>query len=321
MSFFGYREKDKNIKKDGGLKAFGGGIGFKYNGFGQICRYFTTLDGASDYYTIPTFELSGDFILEANISTTDTASNKMVLGNSDTGINYMGIVSNAFYLRLDETIINHPANLEDGKFHNMKCVRASGSIEFFVDNISIGVTANTDTITLDRIGAYNVDNLKFNGVISDVKITDGTDLIRYYKIDEDLSATSTIIDSGSDGSNGAAVSITSSELFTLEGADWEASNIWTHGNVSAVAAASGFVGTSSVTVISGLKYKFYYDVANYVNGSTVASITATGTSRTANGSYTDIITATGTSAGWSVTTNPTTLDIENGIIKRILQAP
>ena len=69
---------------------------------------------------------------------------------------------------------------------------------------------------------------------------------------------------------------------------------------------------------AGTAHAAYANVKETFPESTAAT---SGTSRTANGSYTDIITATGTSAGWSVTTNPTTLDIENGTIKRILQAP
>ena len=47
-----------------------------------------------------------------------------------------------------------------------------------------------------------------------------TEPIRYYKLDEDFSATSTAIDSGSDGSHGTAVNITESEEFCLDGCYW-----------------------------------------------------------------------------------------------------
>jgi len=80
-------------------------------------------------------------------------------------------------------------------------------------------TAAAGSLVLTTIANRNNLNY-FNGVISDVKITDGTDLIRSYAIDEDLSATSTIIDNGSDGSNGTAISITESDDFCLDGCSW-----------------------------------------------------------------------------------------------------
>ena len=103
-------------------------------------------------------------------------------------------------------------------------VRVGSTIEVFIDGISIGTETDSGTMTLNQIGLISVSNSFFDGVISDVKILDHTVStsipIRCYKIDEDLSITSTIIDTGMDGSNGTAISITESDEFCLSGCSW-----------------------------------------------------------------------------------------------------
>lgn len=304
------------------------GYGFTYSSKGNTgaisnnSRYFTTLDGSADYFTIPTVSLTSDYVLEVDFSTTSTSS-QIFLGD-DSITDYVALVSSGtrIDMRHNAAVVssNVITSVSDGKLHTLKITRVSNNISFFMDGVAIGSASDSDNLDIGNIGKYS-SGLYFDGVLANVKITDAGTLIRDYKINEDWSGTSTLIDYGSDGSDGTAISLSSSELFTLIGSDWVGSELWTHGNVSAVAATSGFVGSVSVTAVSGLRYKFSFDVANYVNGSTASYITVSGTNRTANGSYTDLINATGTSAGWDVATNPTTLDVENGSIKRILEAP
>ena len=194
----------------------------------KICRYFTTLDGTADYYNVPQIAFSGDFEIEFNYSATSPLG--AILGHS-TNIDFIYFVDvNTVRFDINSIITDFTLStpMDDGKLRNYKFVRISGNIECFQDGVSCGVLANGGDFEFDDIGRWT--SVYSTGVISDVKITDGTDLIRYYKLDEDLSATSTIIDSGSDGSNGTAVSITSSELFTLVGNDWEGSELAVNGD-------------------------------------------------------------------------------------------
>ena len=318
-------------------------------------RYFTTLDGTADYYTIPTVTLTGDFEIEFDFSLTDLTGNQCLISD--------GVVGDAVWVRIDATnggidfkyggtvYTNDGQFTADSKLHTFKIEKVSTTITIYYD----GVVVNTQTsggFSVDFITAFlgsrgGVTKNFFNGVISDVKITDGTDLIRYYKIDEDLSATSTIIDSGSDGSNGTAVSITSSELFTLEGADWIGAELvtngnfatdtdWTKGTGVTISGGKAHFATSTGaglylpnpidTFLSGLTYKISLEVSSYVSGTANLEIMNQAEDdfviTSNNGTKTGIKTVQTASVYRPLfRTTSWIADIDNVSVKRILQAP
>ena len=188
-------------------------------------RNFTTLQSASSqYYTIPAVSLTGDFVIELEAVLGNTDSFDTFMSSGSTANRYRLTTGGASEIRMDSYTVSfaNPLTL-DGKLRTIKLTRVGNDFSLYQDEVLIqtvtDVTGGSKTAMFTRVANENNTNY-FNGVLANVKITDGTDLIRYYKIDEDLSATSTIIDSGSDGSNGTAVSITSSEKFTLEGCSW-----------------------------------------------------------------------------------------------------
>jgi hypothetical protein len=312
-------------------------------------RYFTTLQSASSqYYTIPTVSLTADFEIELNFSTTST-NTIAFLGN--TANNDFLVSLNGTSLRYDldgSTVQSIPATFNDGKFHNLRVKRVGGVNTIYLDNVLIGTIAlPVVTWTIDFIGTRIGGVQLFDGVISDVKITDGTDLIRYYKIDEDLSATSTIIDSGSDGSNGTAISITSSELFTLEGADWIGAELvvngdfatdtdWTKGTGVTISGGQAHFATSTGaglylpnpidTFLSGLTYKLSLEVSSYVSGTANLEIMNQAEDdfiiTSSNGTKTGIKTVQTASVFRPLfRTTAWVADVDNVSVKRILQAP
>ena len=234
--------------------ALGSNLG-KSIGNGTTNRYFTTLQSASSqYYNIPTVTLTGDFQIEVDFSLTSLTGDHCLIGDS-TGQNTIRVdATNGgidVFIGGVLTIVSDGSFTADSKFNNMlfKRVGTTWTIEYN------GVQIYTNTIALSNFECSTISKRfgafpnYFNGVISEVKITDGTDLIRYYKLDEDLSATSTIIDSGSDGSNGTAISISSSELFTLVGNDWEGSELVVNGDFSTDTVWTKGTG---VTIASGV---------------------------------------------------------------------
>lgn len=299
---------------------------YQSGGYGSIflSRNFTTfVTAGSKDMTIPALTLTGAFVIEYDATFLGSATS-IVLGDSLSSADYVAsTTSGPVRLRINATnVTTSPATLDE-KLRHVK-VERDGS-----DNITITVSGfapeNLGTLagdfTTDLIGAIGSGG-HWEGVIANVSITDVADRKRFYKIDETWDGPSTVlVDYGSDGLNGTAVNITSadSEPFTKAGVDWLGVGLWTHGDISASSATSGFVGSVSVTVVDGYIYKFTYEVDNYVTGSTTAIATAAGTNRAADGIYSDIITSTGTTAGWDVATNPTTLDVNNGEIKRILE--
>ncbi len=289
-------------------------------------RYFTTFTATgTEYLTMDSaVTLTGDFKIKFKALFNDLSSSRMVVGRSINTSNFIDIRS-AGEIRVangvDPNFDTATGVISEALLYDIEVERVSGTITTKVGGVTKATaSSHTGTFVFDSIGRWGSATLFMDGVISDIEITDAGTLIHSWPMDEvDPSAMTDRV--GSNDLTGTNLSTADSELFTLVGADWLGVGLWTHGDVSAVAATSGFVGGVSVTVVSGYSYKFFYDVAGFVNGSTTAFATAAGASRTANGSYTDIITATGTSAGWDVATNPTTLDVDSGEIKRILEAP
>jgi hypothetical protein len=279
---------------------------------------------------------------------TSVAVGDMFLGTQVGTTNYVfATTSTNINIVIDGTTTSYTvADLSDGKLHTLKIVRVSGSVELFIDDVSSGVQSNSGTFIIENIGRYG-NNRHWDGVISEVKITDGTDLIRYYKIDEDLSATATIIDYGSDGSNGTAVSITSSELFTLEGADWIGAELvtngnfatdtdWTKGTGVTISGGKAHFATSTGaglylpnpidTFLSGLTYKISLEVSSYVSGTANLEIMNQAEDdfviTSNNGTKTGIKTVQTASVYRPLfRTTSWIADIDNVSVKRILQAP
>ena len=271
------------INKVGNQKDF-------FKGITEICRYFTTLDGTSDYYTIPTVTLTGDFVI--NVKFLTSANGKMILGKSDNNNGWLYLLTSTSLrfktnLATNRDFTGIPA-MDDGKLHSVKVIRTGTSIELFVDGISYGTQTDNGDYIFNEIGHYN-GGAFFDGVTSDVLIYDRTVSttipIRDYRINEDLSATSTIIDYGSDGSNGTAVSITSSDEFCLNGINWVSVNEmvvngtfdvdanWTKGTGTTISGGNAnFInsGTNSLYQNIGLSTNTYYfvdtEISNFSDG-------------------------------------------------------
>ncbi len=189
-------------------------------------RYFATRNGVDMYNTIPTVTLTGDFELEFQfvINPSGTVS---VIGNNSNNDNFIILFNTgAVILNIDGSFVSFSAgmiNLSDN-LSIFKLRKVGNDFTISQENIDlqtvISVSAGAKTLSLNVIGQKNNQNY-FDNVISTVKITDGTDLIRNYPLNETL-GTTTIVDYGSDGSNGTAVNMTAldTELMTLDGADW-----------------------------------------------------------------------------------------------------
>lgn len=85
---------------------------------------------------------------------------------------------------------------------------------------------STSINIIGTIGARYNGASTFDGIISDFKITRGSDVKRHYNLNETL-ATSVIIDYGSDGENGTAINSPTSKKFTKIPEGWEGENLIT----------------------------------------------------------------------------------------------
>jgi len=182
-------------------KHLGFSTGFNSGRFGalvaKICRYFTTLDGTADYYTIPTVSLAGDFEIEFDTTTVQTTT-EVFLGNGTNTDDFIASISGtSIKVKIGGVDVSTiAATFNDGKLHNIKVKRVGTTVTTYLDGVSIGSGTSANTFVIAKLGAYNaIAQLFHTGVLSEVKITDGTDLIRYYKIDEDFSTTDVLTNS------------------------------------------------------------------------------------------------------------------------------
>ena len=189
---------------------------------GAIERNFTTLDPAlSQYYTLgSTVTLTGDFEIEVDMQTLSTAT-IILLGKSNNTQGYITVLTSGAIRAKPQggnAIDTAGGLVNDGKLHKVKVTRVSGLITIIIDGITEATGISIGDMALDRIGTY-ASGLFFDGIISDVKITDAGTLIHQWNLDEDFGVTSTAVDSV--GSNDATVvNVVSgdSENFTFNGA-------------------------------------------------------------------------------------------------------
>ncbi len=196
--------------------------------FGSVQRFFTELASAgSQHYTMPTVTLLGDFEVEVDFTAVTSTSMQTLFGGGIPG-------STETFLRLDPTdgaidlIIGGGAFLAgsagsytvDNQLHRIALRRTVNDYDILLDGISVQTFNQTAlTATIATVGRRNVGADYFDGIIANLKITDGTKLIDW-AIDEDWVGPSTVVvNTGTLGAagNGTAVNITSSdaENFTL----------------------------------------------------------------------------------------------------------
>ena len=221
------------------LKFVNGTIGYVK----KLCRNFTTLnDGVNQHYTIPTVTLTGDFRIPFEFTITTRGSFRTIIGGGSTPNFFRlgNVVDGGFAMAVDGSFASFPNSIErfdDGKLHKGYWERIGNDFNIHIDGVLFdtvnNATLGAKTLTLSQIGAQNSVNF-WDGVLANIVIYDNTvsttTPIRDYRINEDFSTTSTIIDYGSDGSDGTAVSITASGNFCLEGADWVGEELVVNGD-------------------------------------------------------------------------------------------
>ena len=235
-----------------------------------IQRYFTSLDSAfSEYYNIPPVTLTGDFNLKCGLYLTSSPF-VAVFGKSDVSNSFIRIQP-ATSIRYQDGVVLHnitmstalPLNMfftfeviRSGTILSINALSSSGSV------ISTGSsTVQVNPFTVNTLFRKSVSDNFLNGVGANVKITDNGNLIRDYKIDEDFSTTSVLIDSSGNGKDGTAVNIDGSgtDLFTKISDGWKGQEL-SNGTTSfpadttltvGVGASAGLVYRTTISGLSG----------------------------------------------------------------------
>jgi len=319
--------------------------------FGSESRNFTTLDASgSKHYTIPSISLgSNDFSIEFDFSSSDTSQNQTFMSGTlqadDTigiSVNNSGAVQAFAYVgtTLQPIVSFAVGDLIDSKLNTFKLtyVSSSGVVSIFVNNI----LKDSDTWALD--GNQDIANIGrrvtlgnfLSGIIANVKITDAGTLKRFYKIDETWDGPSTVlVDSGSDGSNGTAVNITSSdsETFTKSAKDWLGVELWTNppddvgtewvddgGDQYTLTGLGGFnVLGMNTGIVNGFSYSTNYNIISLSADMKLLGAATTYTTITGTGVQGAIILTDSTDMRFSRVSGATNCVLKDVSFKRILE--
>jgi hypothetical protein len=205
--------------------------------FGSESRNFTTFDATgTKNITMSDIGATTTCIMEAKFATTFSGSIQYICGRHSNDRFYLGLngTGNPIFGN-GSTFFTGLTAMNDGKIHTMRIEVVGSNMLSYLDGSLLDTSPLSWTEVLDdfAIGKQgSAASNYFTGVIYDVKVTSGGVLKRFYKLDETWIGPSTVaVDSGSDGSNGTAVNITSSdsETFTKAGDDWLGVELVTNG--------------------------------------------------------------------------------------------
>lgn len=286
-------------------------------GVSVIRRYFALFDPAFNT-RIDILEWSaGDFGISFDIYPGNSSLQGILSQSGSTNVfirltNITTAPVIAFKMGGVEKSISAP-DIEQSKLKTVRVYKTGGTVSVDVDGVfqsSQTDAAWSGTFTADTIGALGSPTQFFDGYLANVRLDNGGSDNRLYKIDENLSSTTNVIDSIS-GENGTAVNFTSSDLFTKIEGGYVGDNKWTHGEVSSVSQANGLVGGVTVPVISGTTLMFDFEVFDFIEGKVKAYSGNSGSTIDSDGVYSDVVLASIPTAGFIVASNPTTLSIKN----------
>ena len=152
-------------------------------------RYFRRNEGSTDYATIPTVTLAGDFVIEFDLSTTGT-SNQLLLGDDSNSTYYFNVSStkfSVFVAGVGQDFLFGSSNPLDGKIHKIKYVLEGGNLEVFVDGLTLGVKPITPYTGANNFRLYSSNSLttfNLSGILANLKIYDNGTLARNYPIND-----------------------------------------------------------------------------------------------------------------------------------------
>ena len=321
------------------------------NAVSAVTRFFTDLDvSASMRYELSSpVTLTGDFEIEIDFATT-SASTIIMIGDSTSTVSWIALISGIIRAKIGGTSIDSVLTFNDGKLHTARVVRVGSAITVYVDGVSVASGTDSDPATFNQIGTY-INGIYFDGILANLKITDGTTLVADMPLDEDFATTTTANNLANPSNNATAININESELFTftddgwlgvelVTNGDFATDSDWTKGvgwTIDTGAGTANGDGTGSNTalvnvdtnlVITGREYITMFDITSYTSGRVNIRIKGDGsggqgTSRTAAGAYSEVLTAGGNSQDirFQSSSNPEEFNgsIDNVSVKRLLE--
>jgi hypothetical protein len=150
----------------------------------------------------------------------------MFTTNAD-GTIWIGVATTGlFQCRHNGVNIVSTTNICDGKQHSLRFYRTGGSNYIEVDGVLEGNSTTASIAFVSTLLGVSYNNTQYlNGILSDVKIYSAGTLERYYKINENWAASTSLLDHSGNAQHGTAVNITSADAekycFNRNDNQWE----------------------------------------------------------------------------------------------------
>lgn len=156
------------------------------------CRQVATFNGVSQYVSIPSVTLSGDFEISLYFqhslktcvllgSSTETSQIRLDANTNDR----IRVILNGDF----DDFSNALTGLVVDQFYNLRIIKTGTTIEIFIDDVSKGTNFNNTTPTFDAISQLGTGILYYDKSVLDLKIwTEGDRntglLVRNYPIND-----------------------------------------------------------------------------------------------------------------------------------------
>ena len=149
------------------------------NAVGVITKVFINLEPiAPAYYSLSTpWVTSGDFEIEVDFATT-ASSGIMLIGDNFNTNYYFRTNSDGQFVAYSSGVLKTflTANYQDGKLHNVKFILTGTSLVCVLDGVATAGQTIVPFIGANnfKVGTNSVLNRYFDGILSNVKLTDIT---------------------------------------------------------------------------------------------------------------------------------------------------
>ena len=190
-----------------------------------LIRFFTDLVASGSMYnTIPTVTLPSHFDYSFSVYAPNTADFTTILsGLAPGGARVLRITSSGFIEATSGSmVLTGTVDIRDAKLHIIRVTRVGQAQTIYVDGVLDATSSSSSAlgdVIISDVGRRSNNSSYLTGILANLSIDDAGTPIRFYALDENFGITTVAVDSIS-GQNGTAVNISSSELYTQDGADF-----------------------------------------------------------------------------------------------------
>ena len=153
-----------------------------------LSRYFRRNEGSTDYATIPTVTLAGDFVIELDFLTSSSAATQVIIGDDHNNTYYVSLISNGVnvWIAGRNLLFNYVSDPRNGVFHAMRISLLGTALSVDIDGVLLGTQSVTPYAGANNFRLYNSNRYyaPFSGILANLKIYDNGTLVRHYPMND-----------------------------------------------------------------------------------------------------------------------------------------